>query len=49
MALWKKFLTLSRNSFSIIYKTFIRPILDYADVIYEITLNESFKDKFEIV
>ena len=25
-------LTLSRNSLLIIYKTFVRPILDYADI-----------------
>ena len=28
----KLFLTLSRNSLLIIYKTFVRPILDYADI-----------------
>ena len=32
-----------------IYKTFTRPILDYADIIYEKPLTESFKDKLEMV
>ena len=40
-------LTLSRNS--LIYKSFIRPILCYIYVIYEKPLNEPFKDKLEIV
>ena len=40
-------LTLSRNS--LIYKSFIRPILYYIYVIYEKPLNESFKDKLEIM
>ena len=31
----KVFLTLSRNSLLTIYKTFVRPILEYADVIYD--------------
>ena len=42
-------LTLSRNSFSTIYKTFVKPILDYADIIYDKPLTESFKDKLEMV
>ena len=42
-------LTLSRNSLLTIYKTFVRPILDYADVIYDKPLTESFKDKLEMV
>ena len=32
-----------------IYKTFIRPILDYVDIIYGKPLTESFKDKLEMV
>ena len=32
-----------------IYKTFARPILDYADTIYDKPLIESFKDKLEMV
>ena len=42
-------LTLSRNSFLTIYKTFVRPIFDYADIIYDKHLTESFKDKLEMV
>ena len=42
-------LTLSRNSLLAIYKTFVSPILDYADVIYDKPLTESFKDKLEMV
>ena len=42
-------LTLSRNSLLTICKTFVRPILDYADVIYDKPLTESFKDKLEMV
>ena len=42
-------LTLSRNSFLTIYKTFLRPILDYANIIYDKPLTESFKDKLEKV
>ena len=42
-------LTLSRNNLLTIYKTFVRPILDYADIIYDKPLTESFKDKLEMV
>ena len=42
-------ITLSKNSLLTIYKTFSRPILDYADRIYEKPLTESFKDKLEMV
>ena len=50
MGIMKKIsLTLSRNSLLTIYKTFIRPILDYTDIIYEANLTESFKVKLEIV
>ena len=42
-------LTLSRNSLLTIYKTFVWPILDYADIIYDKLLTESFKDKLEMV
>ena len=46
----KKFsLTLSRNSLLTIYKTFVRPILDYADIINDKHFTESFKDKLEMV
>ena len=42
-------LTLSRNSFLIIHKTFVRPIFKYANIIYDKPLTESFKDKLEMV
>ena len=42
-------LTLSRNSLLTIYKTFVRLILDYADIIYDKPLTESFKDKLKMV
>ena len=42
-------LTLSKNSLLTIYKTFVRPILDYADIIYDKPLTDSFKDKLEMV
>ena len=42
-------LTLSRNSLLIIYKTFVRPILDYTNIIYDKPLTESFKYKLEMV
>ena len=40
---------LSFPSLLTIYKTFVRPILDYADIIYEKPLTESFKDNSEMV
>ena len=42
-------LTLSRKSLLTIYKSFVRPILDYADIIYDKPFNEFFKRKFEMV
>ena len=42
-------LTLSRNSMLTIYKTFVWPILSYADIINDKPLTESFKDKLEVV
>ena len=42
-------LTLSGNSLLSIYKTFVRPLLDYADIIYDKPLTQSFKDKLEMV
>ena len=35
-------LTLSRTSLLTIYKIFVRPNLDYADIIYDKPLTESF-------
>ena len=45
----KLFLTLSRNSLLTIYKTFVRPILNYAEIIYDNPFTESFEDKLEMV
>ena len=40
---------LPRNSLLTIYKSFIRPLLDYADVIYDQPSNASFSKKIESV
>ena len=40
---------LSRKSLLTIYKSFVRPNLDYADIIYYKPFNESFKRKIEMV
>ena len=42
-------LNLSRNSLLTIYKLFATLHLDYADIIYDNSLNESFKRKIEMV
>ena len=42
-------LNLSRNSLLTIYKLFATLHLDYADIIYDNSLNESFKGKIEMV
>ena len=42
-------MTLSRKSLLTIYKSFVRPLLDYADIIYDKPYNESFKEKLEAV
>ena len=42
-------LTLLRNSLLTICKTFVWPVLDYAELIYDEPLAESFKDKLEMV
>ena len=42
-------LTLSRNSLLTICKTFVRPILHYANIIYDKPLTGSLKDKLEMV
>ena len=50
IAIMKKFsLTLSRNSLLTIYKTFVWPILDYADIINDKHFTKSFEDKLEMV
>ena len=40
---------LSMKNLLSIYKIFVRPNLDYADIIYNKPLNESFKMKIELV
>ena len=42
-------MTLSRKSLLTIYNSFVRPILEYADIIYDKPCNETFKGKFEAV
>ena len=42
-------MTLSRKSLLTIYKSFVRPLLDCADIIYDKPYNESFKEKLEAV
>ena len=42
-------LILSRKSLLTIYRSFVRPNLDYADIIYDKPLNESLKKKIEMV
>ena len=39
----------NRNSLLTIYKTFVRPILDYADIICDKHLTKSLKDELEMV
>ena len=41
--------TLSRKSILATYKSFVRPILDYADFTYDEPVNESFKRKLEVM
>ena len=40
-------LKLSRHSLITIYKTFIRPHLDYGDIIYDRAFNEPFHQRLE--
>ena len=42
-------LILSRESSLRIYESFVRPNLDYADIIYNKPFHESFKRKIEMV
>ena len=42
-------LILSRKSLLIIYKSFVMPNLDYADVIYDKPFNECSKRKIQVV
>ena len=50
IGLLRKFqLIFSRHSLITIYKTFIRPHLDYGDVIYDHTFNELFHQRLEAI
>ena len=50
IGLLRKFqLILPRHSLITIYKTFIRPHLDYGDVIYDRAFNESFHQRLESI
>ena len=50
IGLLRKFqLILPRHSLTEIYKTFIRPHLDYGDVIYSRAFNESFYQRLESI
>ena len=42
-------MTLSRKTLVTIYKSVVRPLLDYADIIHDKPCNESFKGTFEAV
>ena len=48
-AMKKLLLTLWRKTLLTIYKSFVRPNLDYAYIIYDNPLNQSFKNKLEKV
>ena len=41
--------TLSKKTLLTIYQSFVRPNLDYADIIYDKPLNEAFENKLEMV
>ena len=50
IGLLRKFqLILPRHSLITIYETFIRPHLDYGDVIYDRVFNESFHQRLESI
>ena len=42
-------MTLSRRSSLTIYKSFVRPVLDYADIVFDKPCNESLKRKLEAI
>ena len=42
-------INLPRNSLLTIYKSFIRPHLDYGDILYDNPNNENFQSKLEKV
>ena len=41
--------TLPRNSLITIYKVFLRPLIDYGDIIYDQPNNDSFCEKLESI
>ena len=45
----KHYLIISRKSLLTIYKSFVRPNLNHADIIYDKPLNESLQRKNEMV
>ena len=47
--LWKLQSILLRTSLLTIYKLFIRPHLDYGDVVYDQSSNDAFSNKLETV
>ena len=47
--LWKLQALLPRQSLVTVYKTFIRPHLDYGDIIYDQTYSHSFRQKTESI
>ena len=40
---------MQRKSFTTFYKAFLRPLVDYGDIIYDKSQNESFCEKLESV
>ena len=40
---------MQRKSFTTFYKAFLRPLVDYGDIIYDKPQNESFCEKLESV
>ena len=40
---------MQRKSFTTFYKAFLRPLVDYGDIIYDEPQNESFCEKLESV
>ena len=40
-------LNLPRNALLIIYKSFITPLLDYGDILYDKLSNDNFQNKME--
>ena len=45
----KRYLFLPRKTLLTIYVSFVRPNLDYADIVYDKRFNESFKTKIKII